>query len=71
MTTDISAARHYLQRGDIKAIAEQLGISAMHVHNVVSGRNENPTIALAVLKKAQARKKEAEEIDRIKKSLAS
>jgi hypothetical protein len=69
MAIDISSAKKYLQQGDIAAIAKNLNVSKNHVHKVIAGKAPKLEITLAVLRKAEQRKRESEEIERLQKAL--
>lgn len=71
MATDIRNARKYLQQGDISALSKELEVSQQHIHAVINGRSPKLEIKLAVLRLADQRKREAQEIEQLNKSLSA
>ena len=59
----------YLQHGDVPELAKELNCSPSLIRHVISGRRQNRDITLAVLRKAEQRKQESEEIERLQNSL--
>ena len=69
MATDLKKVKHHFIPGDIAALSRELKTTQSYIHRVISGKANNREITLALLRKAEERKKEAEEINRLQKSL--
>lgn len=69
MPTDLTHIREHFHKGDISGIAKRYRVSTQTIHNVINGRSQNLRIQKALLTKAEQRKQEAEEIERLQKAL--
>ena len=69
MSTDLTKAKQHLAYGDIARLARELKTTQSYVHRVISGKAYKPEIAIAVLRKAEQRRQEAEEVKHLQQAL--
>jgi hypothetical protein len=69
MSTDLIKVKRHFIAGDIAALSRELKVTQSYIHRVISGKAQNREITLAILRKAEERKQEAEEIERLQQSL--